>query len=135
MYSGGEKMLSLNLYELRKAKGITQSHLAEIMMSLMPKESTYTGIDISRTMIEDGKSRFREKEFKTTFECRDGYEYGAKGKYDVVVCQAFLRELSDPKKMLKNMLVALKPGGLIICIEVNRELDNAGTENLLEDRV
>lgn len=125
------EFLIKQVWKLQKAAdildfGCGNGYLAEIMMPLMPKGSTYTGIDISRTMIEDGKSRFREKEFKTTFECRDGYEYGAKRKYDVVVCQAFLRELSDPKKMLKNMLAALKPGGLIICIEVNRELDNAG---------
>jgi len=37
-----------------------------------------------------------------------------------------LRELPEPKKALKKMVSFLKPQGMIACIEVNRELDNAG---------
>ena len=36
------------------------------------------------------------------------------------------RELPDPKMALKKMVSFLKQNGMIVCIEVNRELENAG---------
>lgn len=106
--------------------GCGNGYLAGAMMPFLPRGSTYTGIDISDAMIQDAKRIYQDKEYPVKFICRNGYDHKETEKYDVVICQAFLRELSDPKKALKRMVDCLKPQGLIICIEVNRELDNAG---------
>lgn len=106
--------------------GCGNGYLAGAMMPFLPKGSTYTGIDISDTMIQDAKRIYNNSEYPVKFLCKNGYDYQETEKYDVVICQAFLRELSNPKKALKKMLASLKSQGLIICIEVNRELDNAG---------
>ena len=69
---------------------------------------------------------YHDLDFSTRFVCKDVYHHKEKEKYDIVICQAFLRELSNPKLALINMISSLKANGMIICIEVDRELDNAG---------
>lgn len=107
--------------------GCGNGYLAGLLMPFLPKGSTYTGIDISNVMIKEAKNIYADAKFPVKFMCEDAYEYQEKEKYDMVVCQAFLRELSAPEKALKNMINSLKNKGLIVCIEVDRELDNAGT--------
>lgn len=107
--------------------GCGNGYLAGLMMPLLPEGSTYTGIDISDVFIQDACQIYVKAEYPTKFVCQDGYNYQPEEKYDMVICQAFLRELSSPKKILTNMIASLKPDGLIVCIEVDRELDNAGT--------
>lgn len=106
--------------------GCGNGYLAGMLMTSMPQGSTYTGIDISHAMIEDAKDKYNNVDFSTRFICKDAYQYNETKKYDIVICQAFLRELSNPKLMLEKMISSLKADGIIICIEVNRELDNAG---------
>ena len=107
--------------------GCGNGYLAGLIMPFLPEGSTYTGIDISDVMIGEAKRIYADAKYPVRFLCKDAYEYQEKEKYDMVVCQAFWRELSKPKAVLKNMIHSLKMGGLIVCIEVNRELDNAGT--------
>lgn len=107
--------------------GCGNGYLAGLLMPFLPEGSTYTGIDISTSMIQEAKRLYTDAAYPVQFICKNAYDYQEKEKYDMVICQAFLRELSDPKKALKNMMYSLKIAGLIVCIEVNRELDNAGT--------
>lgn len=107
--------------------GCGNGYLAGLMMPFLPEGSTYTGIDISDVMIREAKRIYADVNYPITFICKNAYEYHEKEKYDMVVCQAFLRELSRPEKALRIMIDSLKTEGLIVCIEVNRELDNAGT--------
>lgn len=106
--------------------GCGNGYLAGIMMPFLPEGSTYTGIDVSDVMIRDAERIYENSEYQVKFLCRNGYDYQEAEKYDVVICQAFLRELSNPKIILTNMVSSLKCKGLLVCIEVNRELDNAG---------
>lgn len=107
--------------------GCGNGYLAGLIMPFLPKGSTYTGIDISDVMIQEAKRIYADEKYPVKFICKNAYDYQEKEKYDMVICQAFLRELSKPKKALINMINSLKIEGLIVCIEVNRELDNAGT--------
>ena len=107
--------------------GCGNGYLAGLIMPFLPEGSTYTGIDISDVMIEEAKRTYADAKYAVEFICQNAYEYKEKEKYDMVICQAFLRELSSPERALNNMLYALKREGMIVCIEVNRELDNAGT--------
>lgn len=106
--------------------GCGNGYLAGIMMPFLPSGSTYTGIDISDAMIEDAKRIYQNSEYPVKFLCKNGYDYQETAAYDMVICQAFLRELSNPQKALNKMVASLKTQGLIVCIEVDRELDNAG---------
>lgn len=106
--------------------GCGNGYLAGIMMPFLPEGSAYTGIDISGAMIHDARRIYADSKFPAKFICRDAYEHREQEQYDIVVCQAFLRELSSPEKVLNNMVYSLKPQGLIVCIEVDRELDHAG---------
>jgi len=106
--------------------GCGNGYLAELMLPYLPKGSTYTGIDVSDVLIRDAKSTFLGSKYIVRFFCENIYEYKSDRKYDVVICQTFLRELPEPKKALKKMVSFLKPQGMIACIEVNRELENAG---------
>ena len=107
--------------------GCGNGYLAGLIMPFLPEGSTYTGIDISEVMIQEAKSIYADAKFPVKFLCKDAYDHQEIEQYDMVVCQAFLRELSKPKQALKKMVDSLKSGGLIVCIEVDRELDNAGT--------
>ena len=107
--------------------GCGNGYLAGLIMPFLPEGSTYTGIDISDVMIQEAKKIYADAKYPVKFICKDAYDYQENEKYDMVVCQAFLRELSKPEKALKNMIHSLKTEGLIVCIEVDRELDNAGT--------
>jgi len=106
--------------------GCGNGFLAGLMMPFLPEGSTYTGLDISDVMIEEAKKIYTDEKYPVKFVCQNTYDYTEIEKYDMVVCQAFLRELSKPEMALKNMICSLKTGGMIACIEVNRELDNAG---------
>jgi len=44
----------------------------------------------------------------------------------MAICQAFLRHLPNPKDILKKMIDSVSDGGLVVCIEVNREFENVG---------
>lgn len=106
--------------------GCGNGYLAGLMMPFLLDGSTYTGIDVCDVMIQDAKSVYENSDYPTKFLCKNGYNYKVEEKYDIVICQAFLRELSNPKKAICNMITSLKKQGLIVCIEVDRELDNAG---------
>ena len=99
--------------------GCGNGYLAGLIMPFLPKGSTYTGIDISDVMIQEAKRIYADEKYPVKFICKNAYDYQEKEKYDMVICQAFLRELSKPKKALINMINSLKIEGLIVCIEVN----------------
>lgn len=107
--------------------GCGNGYLAGLLMPFLPEGSTYTGIDISGVMIREAQKLYTDAKYPVKFIRQNAYDYHEIEKYDMVICQAFLRELSKPEMALNNMIYALKTGGMIVCIEVNRELDNAGT--------
>ena len=106
--------------------GCGNGYLAGLIMPFLPKGSTYTGLDISDAMIQEAKRLYEDAAYPVRFICQNAYDYQQTEKYDMVLCQAFLRELSRPEAALQNMIGSLKTGGLMVCIEVNRELDHAG---------
>ena len=106
--------------------GCGNGYLAGLMLPYLPKESTYTGVDISDVLIRDAKSTYLSCKNFVRFSCENIYSYKSDKKYDIVICQTFLRELPEPKKALKKMVSFLKPHGMIVCVEVNRELENVG---------
>lgn len=116
--------MKLMIAELRKNKGISQQELAT--MPLMPKGSTYTGIDYSENLINEGRGVLNNDEYNVQFVCDDMLTYVSEVKYDFVISQAVLRHIDNSHLFLHKMVSFTKEGGLVVCVEVNRELENVG---------
>ncbi|WP_425448806.1 helix-turn-helix domain-containing protein [Dethiothermospora halolimnae] len=106
--------------------GCGYGYLGMVLLPILPKGSTYTGVDISDTLLEEAKSIFKYSKYVTKFIKSDVKDFNVHEKYDMAICQAFLRHLTKPKDTLKKMVDSVIAGGMVVCIEVNRELENAG---------
>lgn len=106
--------------------GCGYGYLGTVLLPILPKGSTYTGMDFSETLLDEASSLFKGCESKTEFINCDLNFFSAKEKYDIAICEALLRHLPNPKDILKKMIDSVKAGGLVISIEVNREFENAG---------
>jgi len=106
--------------------GCGYGYLGMMLLSILPKGSTYTGIGVSEKLIDEAKSLFKGSEYKTEFIKSDLNTFRAKEKYDMAICQALLRHLPNPNEILKKMVESVSVGGMVVCVEVNREFENAG---------
>ena len=106
--------------------GCGYGFLAQMLISLISKGSSYKGIDISEELINDAKERFKNTKDIVSFEVADLNDYIPTADYDIAICQSLLRHLSNPEVIIEKMIASAKPGGLVICIEPSRRLENAG---------
>lgn len=105
--------------------GCGYGYIGSLMLPLLPKGSTYTGIDASETLIAQAKDNFKNSPYKTNFIRGDFNDLSLNKKYDIAICQALLRHIGNPYDILKKMIDVTSMGGRVICIEVNREIENA----------
>ena len=122
------------VWKIREAVSILDygcgfGYLGMKLMPLLPEGSSYTGLDISKELINEGKKGFQNSEFDTEFIQCDLYEYFPKQKYDIVISQALLRHSDRPETIMKKMYSSVKTNGLMICIDVNRIYEEAGYIN------
>jgi len=106
--------------------GCGYGYLGMVLLPILPKGSTYTGVDISDTLLDEAKLIFKDSEYLTKFIKSDISEFHSDKQYDVAICQALLRHLPNPKNTLKKMINSVLVGGMVVCIEVNRELESTG---------
>ncbi|SDI74696.1 Methyltransferase domain-containing protein [Pseudobutyrivibrio sp. 49] len=106
--------------------GCGYGFLAQMLMPLVPEESSYKGIDISEELIKDARKQFANHGDTVSFEVADLNDYIPSADYDIAICQSVLRHLSNPEEILKKMIASVKTGGQVICIEPSRRLENAG---------
>lgn len=97
------------------------------LMPLLPQGSTYTGVDICETYLEEGRRLFQELPYRADFVQADFLEYEVKNKYDLVISQIFLSYVAEPEKVLAKMKRALKPGGMLVVMDENDALMEAST--------
>lgn len=105
--------------------------LASTLLPLLPPGSTYHGIDLSENLISQGRMLLEQTAQvappeRITMECGDFLESDMQDAYDLVICQAVLRHIGQPVDFLQKMYQACRPGGLVVCIDVNRELESDG---------
>lgn len=101
-------------------------YLGKKLLEVLPKGSSYTGID-SIHFINKAKKTFMDTKAATDFIESNIYDLVSNEKYDLAICQACLRHLKRPLDALTNMVEVVKKGGMVVCVEVNRELENVGT--------
>jgi len=107
--------------------GCGYGYLGDKLLSILPKGSTYTGIDISKELLQHGKAYLSHFGDAVQFVESDVLMVKASAQYDLAICQALLRHTPHPKQILKHMKDAVKTDGLIVCIEVNRALESVGS--------
>lgn len=95
------------------------------MLKLLPEGSTYTGVD-SDYLVRTAEENFAQNGFKGKFIKSDIYSFQPQKKFDLSICQAALRHCNEPVKILEKMRDAVKPDGIVISVEINRELENVG---------
>ncbi len=106
--------------------GCGHGFLSTMLMPLLPKGSTYTGIDFSENLINEGRGVLGSVDYDVQFVCDDVLTYDSVKKYDLVITQAVFRHIDNPYSFLEKMISFTKDGGLVVCVEVNRELENVG---------
>lgn len=106
--------------------GCGYGYLGALLLPLLPGGSTYTGVDFSKNLLDYGEKLFEEEGLPGRFLCEDFLNMELTEQYDVVICQSVLRHLGDSTPFIKKMMEAARFGGLIVCIDSNRELECAG---------
>lgn len=100
--------------------------LGLLMVPLLPKRSTYTGIDFTEELVKEGKDLFLRTGVQGKFITSDFFQYPSSYKFDVVICQNVLRHVSESEHFLTNMIDHGSKNSLIISIDVNREFECNG---------
>lgn len=96
------------------------------LLPILPKGSTYTGVDIGDKLLENAKQIFSSSPYKTNFIKADLTSFTTIQKYDLAICQAVLRHIPEYKTVLSKMVDCVVNNGKVVCIEVNRRMENAG---------
>ena len=102
-----------------------EGYLGQQLLEILPKGSSYTGID-NEYFTDKAKLKFANTEYLSNFVISDIYSLEPDKKYDIAIIQVGLRHMNRPIEVLKKMIASVKTGGLIICIDVNREFENDG---------
>lgn len=106
--------------------GCGYGYLGTKLLPLLPKGSTYTGIDIAEALIEKANNLFANAPYQTKFKVADLLKYEINEEYDVAICQSVLRHIPQAKEILGKMIDSVGKGGMVICIEPNRRMENGG---------
>ena len=106
--------------------GCGYGYMGEMLMPVLPEKSEYTGIDFSDRLLDYGKRFLEKKGIQGRFINEDILNMEEEEKYDVVLCQSVLRHVGDSRPIIRKMIELAKEGGLLICIDTNRELECAG---------
>ncbi|WP_160672580.1 DNA (cytosine-5-)-methyltransferase [Clostridium sp. C8-1-8] len=102
-----------------------EGYLGKQLLEILPYGSTYTGVD-NEYFVNKAKLCFSDSGFDVNFIISDIYSFETFEKYDIAICQAGLRHMNEPKEILKKMISSVKKDGIVACIDVNREFENAG---------
>ncbi|WP_349944646.1 helix-turn-helix domain-containing protein [Lacrimispora sp. BS-2] len=111
----------VDVIELRCGEGCLGMQLLEYL----PAGSTYTGVD-NEYFTNRAKLNFNNTGFDINFIVSDIYSLKTNKKYDIAICQVGLRHMNKPMEVLKKMVESVKKDGLVVCMDVNRELENVG---------
>lgn len=103
--------------------GCSQGYMGQLILPLLPKGSTYTGIDFSGELLENARKLFKDRGITARFIEEDLFTCTACANYDLVFGQALLRHVDRGMELLKKMIGFAAKGGLIVSIETHREYE------------
>jgi len=97
--------------------GCGYGYLGLKLLPLLPKGSTYMGIDKGQDLIKTAQDMFQNSPFSTEFHVGDVEDIKLERNYDIALCHAFLLHMADPKKVIQKMIDSVVDGGKVICFE------------------
>lgn len=106
--------------------GCGYAHFAPMLMKYLPEGSSYTGIDFSSSLTEQAEKLLEKYNINGKIIKGDFLESNFRDKFDIVMCQSVLRHIGDSKAFISKMIDAAVDGGLVICIDTNREIECCG---------
>lgn len=100
-------------------------YLGMQLLKFLPQGSTYTGID-NEYYVKKAQESYGMDGDNIKFRVSDLYEEQSDSFYDMAILQVGLRHMNQPTKVLERMVQCVKPNGLVVSIEINREIENVG---------
>ncbi len=101
-------------------------------MPLLPEGSSYTGIELDEQQVREAAACFDSSPWRHDFICQDIYDYQPERKYDLVTALFLLSYMSRPELLIRKMKACLRPGGMLLLMDVNMEVEQAGYFSGLE---
>lgn len=101
-------------------------YMGKMLLPLLPEGGVYTGIDFSENLLQEAEKLLGQESWKTELVCDDFMDHAFRKRYDVTLSQCAMRHVNDPGAFLRKMIAQTKPGGLVVAIDVNRELESDG---------
>lgn len=106
--------------------GCGSAYFAPMPMNELPAGSSYTGVDFSAALTDRAEKLLKKYRINGEIIRGDFLKSSFQNHFDVVICQSVLRHIGDSEAFIKKMTEAAVPGGLIVCIDTNRELECCG---------
>lgn len=101
-------------------------YIGQMLLPLLPDGSSYTGIDFTQNMVDEGERIFKESGYNGTFICDDFRTYRFREQYDFVISQCAMRHANHPREFLRKMISLTKSSGMVAAVDVNREFECDG---------
>ncbi len=80
------------------------------------------GIDTSHSSIKIAKEHCKNSNLEITYHNADVSTLDPKKKFDLITCMEVLEHTSDPKKIIKNIRMRLKPNGYFVGSTINKTI-------------
>lgn len=112
--------------------GCGYGHLGMKFLPLLKEGSSYTGIELDAGQIDEAKEYFSQTSYSYEFIQENIYDYKPEKKYDLVVGLFMLSYMRNPEMVLEKMRDSLKPGGMILLMDANYEVEQSGYFSGLE---
>lgn len=106
--------------------------LGRKFLPLVPEGSSYTGIELDSNEIREAECFFQKTSYPYELIQQDIYLFEPEKKYDVVVALYLLTYVQHPEQLLEKMKASLKPDGMLLLIDSNKEVERAGYFSGLE---
>lgn len=103
------------------------------LLPILPKGSSYTGVELDLGEIRQAKEYFGKTDYPYELIQQDIYQFQTVKKYDLVVALFLLSYMHNPETLIEKMKASLKPGGMLLLIDANMEVEQAGYFSGLEN--
>lgn len=106
--------------------GCGYGRFASMLLPLLSAGGSYTGFDSAATLVSKGKEIFAQLPYQTSFIRGDVHHAPLRdGHFDLTIAHLVLMHVSDPERVLREMIRVTRPGGLLITCDANRNGHNA----------
>ena len=96
------------------------------LLDLLPEGSTYSGVDVSRALLDKGQERWQDYPWEPHLCQGSIFEPPLKaGAFDMALTHTVLMHVPHVDRVLREMIRVTRDGGMVICCEANRNAHTA----------